>query len=70
MTAARRSAFELAIASSAEAPGTPRRTGKGHLPSYGDGRLCAMRDCATKLSRYNSTSLCSLHERAEVRSRR
>ena len=47
--------------------GTPRRTGRGHLTSYGDGRLCAMRDCATKLSRYNSTQLCSVHERAGLR---
>ena len=50
--------------------GTPRTTGRGHLTSYGVGRVCALPDCATRLSRYNSTVLCSVHAQAERLSRR
>jgi len=38
------------------------RTGKGHIDSYGPGRVCAVQGCATKLSRYNSASACWLHD--------
>ena len=69
-TAARPSGFERAVASSGEVLGAPRKTGKGHLKSYGEGRLCAARDCSTMLSRYNSTWLCSVHEKAEALLRR
>jgi hypothetical protein len=39
-----------------------RRTGKGHIASYGLGRVCAVSGCATQLSRYNSGSVCWLHD--------
>lgn len=40
----------------------PRKTGRGHIASYGEGRVCAMPDCTTTLSRYNSTAHCSRHD--------
>jgi hypothetical protein len=64
LTAPKHPSNQTLTLSSAEAPGTRRSTGRGHVISYGDGRLCAIRDCATQLSRYNSTSLCWAHERA------
>ena len=50
------------------APEAPerRRTGKGHIDSYGPGRVCDVAGCATKLSRYNSGSACSLHDNTKV----
>ena len=45
-----------------DAPGQRRRTGKGHVDSFGEGRVCAASGCATHLSRYNSGGVCSLHE--------
>ena len=69
LTALRRSALERSIASSAQAPGVPRTTGKGHVKSYGETRLCAVPGCSTRLSRYNSTPLCWVHEQAERLSR-
>lgn len=45
-----------------DAPGQRRRTGKGHVDSYGEGRVCAASGCTTQLSRYNSGGVCSLHE--------
>jgi len=45
-----------------ETLGQRRRTGKGHVDSYGQGRVCAASGCATRLSRYNSGSVCWLHE--------
>jgi hypothetical protein len=41
------------------APGVARRTGRGHVVSFGDGRICAVPGCATRLSRYNSGARCS-----------
>ena len=43
-----------------------RRTGKGPVDSYGDGRVCEAPGCATQLSRYNSGSACWLHDRTVV----
>jgi hypothetical protein len=36
-----------------------RRTGHGHVMSYGDGRVCAAPGCAVQLSRYNGTAYCA-----------
>jgi hypothetical protein len=47
--------------SAEERPGVPRRTGKGHVDSYGDDRVCRASGCETKLSRYNSSPLCWSH---------
>ena len=47
---------------SVPAPGERRRTGRGHVDSFGEGRVCAAPDCATELSRYNPSSACWLHD--------
>jgi hypothetical protein len=47
--------------SSVPAPGQRRRTGRGHVDSFGEGRVCAAPDCTTELSRYNESSACWLH---------
>jgi hypothetical protein len=57
-----RSAGQVLIDPDIEAPGERRRTGKGHVDSYGQGRVCAASGCATQLSRYNSGSVCWLHD--------
>ncbi|MCC6436017.1 MAG: hypothetical protein IT196_13360 [Acidimicrobiales bacterium] len=48
---------------------TTRRTasygGRRPVKSYGDDRVCETLACATKLSRYNSTSHCVLHQRQD-----
>jgi hypothetical protein len=44
------------------APGEKRRTGNGHVDSYGDDRVCDASGCATVLSRYNGRTLCWRHE--------
>jgi hypothetical protein len=41
--------------------GVARRTGPGHIASYGEGRVCSVRGCSTHLSRYNDGALCSTH---------
>ena len=41
-------------------PQPPRRT-RGHVTTYGVGRICADPDCATTLSRYNDAELCWYH---------
>ena len=38
---------------------TPHKGATGHVLSYGEGRVCAARGCATKLSRYNATAYCA-----------
>lgn len=43
-------------------PGTKRTTGRGHINSFGDGRVCAVVGCRTRLSRYNSAARCWQHE--------
>jgi hypothetical protein len=43
-------------------PGDKRRTGSGHIDSYGEGRVCRAAGCTTKLSRYNRAAVCWLHE--------
>jgi hypothetical protein len=48
-------------------PGVARRTGRGHIDSYGDGRVCAAPGCTTTLSRYNKTSFCWTHDRSTFR---
>jgi hypothetical protein len=58
-----RSAGQVLIDPDGEAP-ERRRTGKGHVESYGQGRVCAASGCATKLSQYNSSSVCWLHDMA------
>jgi hypothetical protein len=45
-------------------PGTARRTGPGHVVSYGVGRICAAPGCRTQLSRYNESPLCSARHQA------
>lgn len=49
-----------------EAAGQRRRTGKGHVDSYGPGRVCEAAGCTTKLSRYNSSSACWVHDKTVV----
>ena len=44
------------------ADGVPRRTGRGHLMSFGEGRVCATVGCKTRLSRYNDHTLCAEHD--------
>jgi hypothetical protein len=44
-------------------PGERRRTGHGHIDSYGEGRTCEAPECTTALSRYNSSGACWLHDR-------
>jgi hypothetical protein len=46
-----------------KAPGQRRRTGKGHIDSYGPGRVCDVSSCTTQLSQYNAGSSCWLHDR-------
>lgn len=41
--------------------GERRRTGKGHVDSYGPGRVCVAPECSTELSRYNDASVCWRH---------
>ncbi len=41
-----------------------RRTGRGHVESYGRGRICEAPDCTTELSRYNSNTACWLHDKS------
>lgn len=48
--------------SSVLAPGERRRTGRGHVDSFGQGRVCAVPGCATELSRYNPNGACWLHD--------
>ena len=48
--------------SSVLAPGERRRTGRGHVDSFGEGRVCAVPGCATELSRYNPNGACWLHD--------
>lgn len=56
------SARPVLIESDTEALGQRRRTGRGHVDSYGEGRVCASSGCTTQLSRYNSGFLCALHD--------
>ena len=44
-------------------PGERRRTGHGHIDSYGEGRVCEAPECTTALSRYNSSGACWLHDK-------
>lgn len=47
-----------------------RRTGHGHVMSYGADRVCAAPGCAVKLSRYNGTPYCAgAHEVGSSRRR-
>jgi hypothetical protein len=39
----------------------PIPDGKHATRAFGDGRVCAARDCQTKLSRYNPDDCCSIH---------
>ena len=48
------------------APGERRRTGRGHIDSYGHGRVCEAAGCATQLSRYNPGITCWLHDQTLV----
>ena len=48
--------------SSVPTPGQRRRTGRGHVDSFGEGRVCAAPGCATELSRYNPSSACWVHD--------
>ena len=48
-------------------PARARWSRHGHVPSFGDGRVCSDDDCSTTLSRYNETATCSVHD---VKSRR
>ena len=50
-------------ASKKPAAGIARRTGRGHVDSFGEDRLCAVRTCGTKLSRYNKNDVCSVHDK-------
>lgn len=50
-------------------PGEGRRAGRGHVLSYGGGRICIVSGCPTILSIYNDGSSCSghrlMHDRQE-----
>jgi hypothetical protein len=59
-------AGQALIDSESEALGERRRTGKGHVDSYGPGRVCEVSGCATQLSRYNSGTACWLHDKIIV----
>ena len=50
------------VAPSATLRRTTPRPGRGQVTSYGEDRVCAAADCATKLSRYNSTLHCVVHQ--------
>jgi len=39
-----------------------RRRTRGHVASFGGGRVCSAADCDTQLSRYNDSETCSVHE--------
>ena len=60
------SANEPLLEPDTEEAGQRRRTGRGHIDSYGPGRVCEAPGCATQLSRYNSGSTCWLHDRTLV----
>ena len=59
----------LGVPSSPEvpSPGVKRRSGRGHIDSYGEGRVCSAHRCGTQLSRYNATSVCANHEAEQLR---
>lgn len=42
--------------------GTARRAGRGFVASFGDGRVCAVKGCTTRLSQYNGSTVCAVHE--------
>jgi len=39
----------------------PRRTGRGFVVSFGEGRVCETPTCNTILSRYNDRPRCAVH---------
>ena len=47
-------------------PGDKRRTGRGHVDSYGDDRVCEAVACRTVLSRYNDRAWCWKHSAANT----
>lgn len=49
-------------------PVVGRRTARGQILSYGDGRICTEPQCPTRLSRYNATNRCASHDRQASRS--
>jgi hypothetical protein len=40
-----------------------RRRAPGHIDSYEEGRTCGVDGCTTLLSRYNSATTCSAHQK-------
>ena len=54
----------VAVAAKEPAQGTPRRTGRGFVASFGDGRTCRVAGCETRLSQYNALDVCGVHEQA------
>jgi hypothetical protein len=52
---------QMSTTESPVVPGVKRRTGKGHVDSYGDDRICSATDCSTILSRYNGRGVCWRH---------
>ena len=54
---------EIDLHSDDTVPGSRRRTGRGHIDSYGMGRVCEAPECTTELSRYNSSGACWLHDK-------
>jgi hypothetical protein len=44
--------------------GEKRRTGRGHIDSYGQDRICVAPGCTTILSRYNERPWCWRHSSA------
>lgn len=57
---------------SALAPGAlgASQRGRGHISSFGDGRVCAGTGCHTVLSRYNDAERCWTHVEELVRAER
>ena len=56
-------AVQLLTDPATETPGQRRRTGRGHIDSYGHGRICEVSGCVTRLSQYNAGSTCWLHDK-------
>jgi hypothetical protein len=52
-----------------ETPAQARRRTRGHVTSFGEGRVCEVDGCSTRLSRYNDATKCWTHEQEDQPSR-
>jgi anti-anti-sigma regulatory factor len=46
--------------------GVARRSGRGFVESFGEGRTCATPGCTTRLSQYNAGMVCGLHDQSRA----